>query len=161
LVSLLWDEPLDEYARQGVPERVGNGDPRGAPLDVFRTADGWAAVVVTSQLQWERLCGVIGRPELAERYATLTDRARGRAAVNDAVAAWCAGCTTDEVVMRLLAIEVPVGPVRGAFSAADDPQVRHRGALVPLWHPEAAEPSGYVGAAFPVRLSRADTRTAP
>jgi crotonobetainyl-CoA:carnitine CoA-transferase CaiB-like acyl-CoA transferase len=62
LVSLLWDEPLDEYARNGVPERVGNTDPRGAPLDAFRTRDGWAAVVVTSQEQWVRMCDVIGRP---------------------------------------------------------------------------------------------------
>ncbi len=161
LVSLLWDEPLDEYERQGVPERVGNGDPRGAPLDVFRTSDGWAAVVVTSQRQWEQICEVIGRPELAHRYATLADRAREGRAVNDAVAQWCARHSTDEVVTRFLAIEVPVGPVRGAFSAREDPQVRHRGALVPLLHPDRAEPTGYLGAAFPVRLSRADTSTPP
>jgi crotonobetainyl-CoA:carnitine CoA-transferase CaiB-like acyl-CoA transferase len=161
LVSLLWDEPLDEYARQGVPERVGNTDPRGAPLDAFRTADGWAAVVVTSQRQWERMCEVIGRRELAARYATPADRVRERKAVNDAVAQWCASRSTDEVVARFLAIEVPAGPVRGAFGAPADPQVRHRGALVPLLHPDHAEPSGYVGPAFPVRLSRADTRTAP
>jgi crotonobetainyl-CoA:carnitine CoA-transferase CaiB-like acyl-CoA transferase len=77
--------------------------------------------------------------------------------VNEAVAQWCAEHSTEEVVARFLAIEVPVGPVRGAFAAIDDPQVRHRGALVPLLHPDRAEPSGYVGAAFPVRLSRADT----
>jgi len=161
LVSLLWDEPLDEYARQGVPERVGNGDPRGAPLDVFRTADGWAAVVVTSQVQWEAMTKVIGRPELAARHPSPADRVRERDAVNAAVADWCAQRSTDEVVARFLAIEVPVGPVRGAFDAPSDPQVRHRGALVPLRHPDCAEPSGYVGAAFPVRLSRADTSTAP
>jgi formyl-CoA transferase len=161
LVSLLWDEPLDEYARQGVPERVGNADPRGAPLDVFRTTDGWAAVVVTSQPQWERMCDVIGRPELATRYATFAERARDTRGVNEAVAQWCAVHTTDEVVERFLSIDVPVGPVRGAFAASDDPQVRHRGALVPLRHPDRAEPSGYVGPAFPVRLSRADTHTAP
>src|SRR5262245_51262394 len=111
LVSLLWDEPLDEYARQGVPERVGNGDPRGAPLDVYRTRDGWAAVVVTSQPQWERMCELIGRPELAARYASVTERARGRDAVNGAVAQWCAGRSTAEVVERFLAIDVAVGPV--------------------------------------------------
>jgi len=77
------------------------------------------------------------------------------------VAQWCASRSTDEVVARFLAIEVPAGPVRGAFGAPADPQVRHRGALVPLLHPDHAEPSGYVGPAFPVRLSRADTRTAP
>ena len=161
LVSLLWDEPLDEYERQGVPERVGNTDPRGAPLDAFHCADGWAAVVVTSQRQWEQMCEVIGQPELATRYATTADRGRDRSAVNEAVAQWCASRPTEEVVARLLAIGVPVGPVRGAYSARSDPQVLHRSVLVPLQHPDRAEPSGYLGAAFPVRLSRADTRTAP
>src|SRR5688572_10130607 len=161
LVSLLWDEPLDEYARQGVLERVGNTDPRGAPLDVYRTRDGWAAVVVTSQAQWLEMCALIERPELAARYASTAERARDRGAVNGAVAEWCATRSTDEVIGRLLALGVAAGPVRGAFGAIDDPQVRHRGALVPLLHPDRAEPSGYVGAAFPVRLSRADTSTAP
>jgi formyl-CoA transferase len=159
LVSLLWDEPLDEYARQGVPERVGNGDPRGAPLDVFRTSDGWAAVVVTSQAQWEQMAEVIGRPELAQAYPSPADRLRDRDAVNGVVAEWCAARTADDVVARFRAIGVPVGPVQGAFSAADDPQVRHRGALAPLHHPDRDEPSGYVGPAFPVPLSRADTST--
>jgi crotonobetainyl-CoA:carnitine CoA-transferase CaiB-like acyl-CoA transferase len=161
LVSLLWDEPLDEYARQGVPERVGNTDPRGAPLGVYRTADGWVAVVVTSQEQWEQLCPLIERPELATRYASTAERARDRDAVNGAVAQWCAARSTNEVIERFLALEVAVGPVRGAFGAIDDPQVQHRRALVPLLHPDRGEPTGYVGAAFPVRFSHADTRTAP
>ena len=117
--------------------------------------------MVTSQRQWELMCEVNGQPELAARYASTAERARDRDAVNGAVARWCATRSTEEVVARFLAIEVAVGPVRGAFGAVDDPQVRHRGALVPLLHPDRAEPSGYVGAAFPVRLSRADTRTAP
>jgi formyl-CoA transferase len=161
LVSLLWDEPLDEYERQGVPERIGNGDPRGAPLDVYRTSDGWVALVATSQPQWEAICGLIGRPELASRYATMADRVRERDAVNAAVAQWCAERSTDDVVARFLAIDLAVGPVQGAFTAPRDPQVRHRGALVPLHHPDSSEPTGYVGPAFPVRLSRTDTSTAP
>ena len=161
LVSLLWDEPLDEYARRGVPERVGNGDPRGAPLDVYATSDGWVAVVVSSQRQWEGIAALIGRPELGARYPSPATRLRDRDAVNRVVADWCRERDTEDVVARFLELGVPVGPVRGAFSAVDDPQVRHRGALVPLRHPDADAPSGYVGPAFPVRLSRADTSTPP
>lgn len=161
LVSLLWDEPLDEYEARGVPERVGNGDPRGAPLDVFRTADGWVAVVVTTQTQWEGICGVLGRPELAERYPTPTERARHRDAVNQAVADWCRDVPSEEMERRFHALGVAAGPVQGAYAARRDPQVLHRGALEPLRHPDSDAPSGYMGPAFPVRLSRADTRTAP
>lgn len=161
LLSLLWDEPLDEYEARGIPERVGNGDPRGAPLDVYRCSDGWVAVVVTSQTQWEGIATLIGRAEWIERYPTSADRVRERDAINAAVADWCRERPSAEVVEQLLAIEVPVGPVRGAFDARSDPQVRHREALVPLRHPDRREPTGRWGAAFPLRLSRADTATTP
>ena len=161
LLALLWDEPLDHYAARGVPERVGNGDPRGAPLGVYRTRDGWVAVVVTTQAQWERICAHIGRPELVARYPSPADRLRDADAVNEAVAAWFREQTTDAAVEAFVALEVPVGPVRGAFDAPADPQVRHRGSLVPLLHPDGPRESGYLGPAFPVRLSRADTATGP
>ena len=49
LVALLWDEPLDEFEDQGIPQRVGNTDPRGAPLAVYPAQDGWIAIVVSSE----------------------------------------------------------------------------------------------------------------
>ena len=161
LLALLWDEPLDHYAARGVPERVGNGDPRGAPLGVYATRDGWVAVVVTGQEQWQRLCTLIERPELATRYPGLADRARHRDAINAAVAGWCREQGTEAAVEAFVAIEVPAGPVRGAYEAPTDPQVRHRRSLVPLLHPDGPHDTGYLGAAFPVRMSRADTDTAP
>ena len=56
---------------------------------------------------------------------------------------------------------MPGGPVQSAYAAADDPQVRHRGALVPLRHPLRDEPTGHLGPAMPVRLSRATTDLQP
>ena len=63
-LSLLWDEPIDLYADKGLPERTGNKDPRGAPMNVYETIDGWVTVVVTSEHQFLRLGELIGRPEL-------------------------------------------------------------------------------------------------
>ena len=156
LVSLLWDEPLDDFEARGVPERVGNGDPRGAPLGVFETADGWLAMVCTNDEQWEQLCGLMDRPELVERFGVMSSRALARDEINDAVAAWLRTRPTDALVDELQAIGLPVGPVQSAWSARTDPQVAHRGALQDLRHPDADGPSGYVGPALPMRLSRAD-----
>ena len=161
LVALLWDEPLDEYEDQGIPERVGNGDPRGAPLEVYRTLDGWVALVMTNDDQWVRLCDLMERPELVEPYATMRQRAAARDFINGAVGEWCSTRSTDAVIEHFVAISLPAGPVQSAWSARHDPHIAHRGSLEPLRHPDAAEPSPYLGAVLPVRLSRAELSSTP
>jgi crotonobetainyl-CoA:carnitine CoA-transferase CaiB-like acyl-CoA transferase len=161
LLTLLWDEPIDDFAAQGLPERVGNGDPRGAPLDVFPTSDGWAALVLTQDAQWKALCDTMGRPELCEQWPDFASRIAHRAAVNEAVADWCRTLPTNAVVERLLGHGIPAGPVRSPYDAPTDPQVRHRGALVKLRHPDREEPTEHLGPAFPARLSRAEGDVSP
>jgi formyl-CoA transferase len=161
LLTLLWDEPIDDFAAQGLPERIGNGDPRGAPLDVFATRDGHTALVLTQDSQWTELCEVMGRPELATRYPDYRARLAEREAVNEAVAVWCREQTTDAAVEQLLALGIPAGPVRSPYDAPSDPHVRHRGALQRLRHPDRAEPTDFLGPALPIRLSRADGDTPP
>src|SRR5207249_4376497 len=90
LLSILWDEPLDVYQDQGLPERVGNSDPRGAPLDCVRTRDGWIAVVCMNDPQFERIADLIGRPEWRERFPTIPDRGRNGDEINGAVGEWAA-----------------------------------------------------------------------
>lgn len=161
LLTLLWDEPIDDFAAQGLPERVGNGDPRGAPLDVFPTADGWAALVLTQDDQWRALCAEMGRPELAAQWPDFGARLANRDAVNAAVADWCRTLPTDAVVETLLSHGVPSGPVRSPYDAPDDPQVRHRRSLVELRHPDRDAPTPHLGPAFPARLSRAEGEVSP
>jgi crotonobetainyl-CoA:carnitine CoA-transferase CaiB-like acyl-CoA transferase len=161
LLTLLWDEPIDDFAAQGLPERIGNGDPRGAPLDVFTTRDGYAALVLTQDAQWSQLCDIMGRPELRTRYPDYRARLADREAVNAAVAAWCREQTTDAAVEKLLALGIPAGPVRSPYDAPQDPHVLHRGSLQRLRHPDRSEPTDFLGPALPIRLSRADGDTSP
>ena len=161
LLALLWDEPIDDFEDQGLPERVGNGDPRGAPLDVFRSADGYVALVLTQDAQWQELAREMGRAELATRWPDYASRIAARDAVNESVAEWCRTLASDDAVSRLLAMGIPAGPVRSPYAARRDPHVAHRGALLPLRHPDLAEPTPYLGPALPIRLSRADATEAP
>jgi CoA:oxalate CoA-transferase len=161
LLALLWDEPIDDFEDQGLPERVGNGDPRGAPLDVFRSADGWLALVLTQDAQWTQLCAEMERPELATRWPGYRDRIAARESVNAAVSDWCRTQPSEQAVQRLLALGIPAGPVRSPYAARRDRHVARRGALVPLRHPDLAEPTPYLGPALPVRLSRSEGQSAP
>lgn len=161
LVALLWDEPLDDYETRGFPERVGNGDPRAAPLGVFETADGWLALVVTSETQWESLCEMMERRDLAERAQGLRGRAELRDEINEGVAAWLRPRTTAELVEALTGAGIACGPVQRAWGARDDPQVAHRGMLEALRHPAVAEPSPFLGPRLPFKLSRAHGELRP
>ncbi|WP_419918296.1 CaiB/BaiF CoA transferase family protein [Candidatus Poriferisocius sp.] len=160
LVSMLWDEPLDLYHHQGLPDRMGNGDPRGI-LDTFATQDGWVALVITTDAQFQRLAREMERPDLLELGPTVPARAEHREEICKLVATWMADRTTEATLDRLRAIRVPAGAAASASAASEDPQIQHRRALVPLRHPRASEPSRWLGPAFPVKFSRADTDQVP
>lgn len=160
LVTMLWDEPLDLYRERGLPDRIGNGDPRGI-LDTFESQDGWVTLVITSDAQFERLTEEMGRPDLWELGPNIPVRAANRAEICEEVARWMAQQSTEELVARLHDIRVPAGAVSSAYAAAEDHQIQHRQALVPLQHPHAAEPSRWLGPAFPVKFSRSETDQTP
>lgn len=46
------------------PESIGRAAPYSAPNEAFQTADGWIMVAAYMSGRWERLCEVLGRPEL-------------------------------------------------------------------------------------------------
>src|SRR3954470_22368253 len=48
------------------PRRHNSAHPSVVPFQNFETADGWIVVAGPKQKFWERLCEVLGRPDLAE-----------------------------------------------------------------------------------------------
>ena len=77
------------------------------------------------------------------------------------MADWAATLTAAEALAALDAIAVPAGIVQPPWAARTDPHVAHRGSMEALRHPDLAEPTPYLGARLPIRLSRADTGTTP
>ncbi len=126
LTALVFDEPVDHYAASGVPVRTGNADARGAPINSYRCADGWVAVTCTSDGQFERMCALMGRPELLERFADVRARARGATEIDAAIEAWTATRPAREVEAALVGIGFPAGRVRDPVEAAHDPAIRAR-----------------------------------
>ena len=58
------------------PRRHSSAHPSIVPFQNFRASDGWFVVGAAKQVFWERLCDVIGRPELNEdtRFSTMAAR---------------------------------------------------------------------------------------
>ena len=94
-------EGLLDYGMNGAqPERDGNRDPRMAPHGVFRSAgeDRWVSLAVRDDTEWQLLCAVIGRPELAAdpRFATLDGRKHHKDDLESIITAWTLTRSSEE-----------------------------------------------------------------
>lgn len=111
------------------PSRVGNWHSLIGPWNSYRAADGWVLICTASEPQWQRLCTVIGRPELVgdPRFATLADRIARRPLLDAAITAWTATRTVDDCVRTVGAVDIPSGPIVELAALADEPNLAHRG----------------------------------
>jgi crotonobetainyl-CoA:carnitine CoA-transferase CaiB-like acyl-CoA transferase len=139
--AALFGEGLMEWAlNQRVPEPRGNRHPRHAPQGCYPAAgnDSWLALTVRTDAEWQALCGVLHRPDLA-RAADLQDAA-GRRARHDeldtAIGAWSRELDHYEAARQLQAAGVPAAPVLANWELLSDPHLFARGFYVPVPHPE-------------------------
>ncbi|MXX19434.1 MAG: CoA transferase, partial [Dehalococcoidia bacterium] len=139
--------------------RMGNRDPDMAPHGVYpaRGDDDWVAIAVRDDGDWQRLCAVIERPDLAGdgRLATLAGRLASQDELDAAISAWTAERLPAEAEATLQAGGVPAHAVIRASNAVDDPQLKHRGHIVHVPHSLHGE-SVVEGSRF--RLSRTPAR---
>lgn len=120
--------------------REGNRMATSAPLDNYPTADGtYVCIVAGSDVNFRRLCGAMGRPELADdpQWSTLARRAERSDEINDLVAAWTSSRSAADVEAACISHEVPVGTAYSAVDILGDPHFAARGDLVTIDDPVA------------------------
>jgi benzylsuccinate CoA-transferase BbsF subunit len=160
MLSLLGPTFLDLTVNGRLQQRRGNDHPWAAPHGVYPAAgkDRWIAISVMDDAQWAALVDAMGRPPwaLEERWQTMPQRYRERAALDALLSAWTAGQDAQELMLKLQAKGVPAGAVQDAHDVTRvDPQLAHRGHWVRLPHAEMGE-SLYNN--LPFRFSRTPVR---
>ena len=160
--AFLANQAMNALIGGEAPGRLGNRHPNIVPYQCFAVADGDIVVAVGTDSQFERLCSVAGRPELAAdpRFATNDSRVRHREAL----------VSTLEPIFRarghrawldaLEAAQVPSAPINTIDQVFDDPQIQARGMRLDLPHPLAGT---VPGVATPLRFGATPTgaKTAP
>ena len=130
----LLDEIAPAYAKSGyVRERQGADTVNVVPHSHYRAADGvWIAIACTNDKMFERLAGVMGRPELAAdpRFSTTPERLERRDEVNRIVGDWVASLPGAEAIAQCEQGEVPCGPLHSIADIFSDPQYAARGNLM-------------------------------
>ena len=66
-VGVLANQALNYLVSGKVPKRQGNTHPNIVPYQVFPVADGHIIIATGNDSQYQKLCGVLGEPELAEQ----------------------------------------------------------------------------------------------
>jgi crotonobetainyl-CoA:carnitine CoA-transferase CaiB-like acyl-CoA transferase len=122
-VSLLTLAAARYFALGEVPPRLGTEHPGRVPSATFRCADGKYAHITASDQHWAPLCEALG---IASAHATNAERVAHREAVMAAMTAAIAKLTRAELIAKLDAADVPVGPVNDVAEVLADPQVRAR-----------------------------------
>ncbi|HJP34857.1 MAG TPA: CoA transferase [Gammaproteobacteria bacterium] len=122
---------------------VGEGVQTAAALyDIYKlreSADGPLVVFAASDSEFQGLARALDRLDLIEdeRFKTLADRLQNVVALEEIVNAELRKWPAAELVERLVAEDVPAGPIHSLEEVIDDPQLRHNDAIVEFDHPLA------------------------
>jgi len=131
-VAMLENAIVRYHASGEVPGPLGTRHPSIAPFQALTAADGFVVVAAGNDALFEKLCGAVGRPELAAdpRFASNDERT---ANVDDLAAALEETLAAEPVAVwleRIGGAGVPCGPVNDVARVLDDPQVRARNMVV-------------------------------
>ncbi|MDQ6637321.1 MAG: CoA transferase [Candidatus Dormibacteraeota bacterium] len=134
-----------------VPEYGKLGEVRGptgtvlehiAPSNVYRSRDEkWVVIAANSPNLWQRLCQVIGRPDLLtdERFQTHWLRGQNQKPLDEIISGWAAERDAAEIDRLLNAAGVVCGPVYSVADIFSDPHFQAREMLLSMEDPELGE----------------------
>lgn len=77
LFSILEAAPITYCMYGSVPERVGNSYPSISPYDTFKTRDGYVAIGISTDRQWQKFCDTLGMEDLKNNELYKTNESRG------------------------------------------------------------------------------------
>jgi crotonobetainyl-CoA:carnitine CoA-transferase CaiB-like acyl-CoA transferase len=119
------------------PRRHNSAHPTIVPFQNFEASDAWFVVGAAKQVFWERLCAVIGHPELNEdeRFSTMAGRNEHRDELLPILDEAFREQTADEWITALVAAGVPASRVNTVEEALVDPQTAAREDVVEHDHP--------------------------
>ena len=138
------------------PNRVptGNRGQTAAPVDLFRTKDGWILAQVIGEPLYRRWAKLMGEAHWLDDPRFKDDISRGDngAVISERMGRWCAERTTAQALEVLAKARIPSGPVLKPQQTLDDPHINAMGFFQATEFPGAPKPAPIAKA--PVWLSQ-------
>jgi CoA:oxalate CoA-transferase len=131
---------------------IGARHPGVAPFDAFPVKGGHIVIAIVENVQYEKLCSVVGRADLAAeaRFATNALRLENHQALKDELSKALASKTGAEWLELLRAAGLPCGPINTVADMIADPQVAARNMIVVV---DDATAGKFRGFGCPIKMS--------
>jgi crotonobetainyl-CoA:carnitine CoA-transferase CaiB-like acyl-CoA transferase len=125
-VALLTLAAARYFALGEVPPRLGTEHPGRVPSATFRTRDGKYAHITASDQHWVPLCKALGVEQWGRAFPENAKRVEKREEIMRVLTAAIDKLDRNELMEKLDAVQVPVGPVNDVAEILADPHVRAR-----------------------------------
>jgi len=132
MVGVLGNQAMN-YLLTGIAHsRLGNRHPNITPYQVFPTSDGWFILAVGNDAQFQRFCQVVDLTELADHddFRHNADRVRNREKLEKLISARTSTFKRDDLLTKLEAHKIPVGPINNIAQAFDHEQIQARNMVI-------------------------------
>jgi crotonobetainyl-CoA:carnitine CoA-transferase CaiB-like acyl-CoA transferase len=139
-LAVLANQAMNYLVSGKAPGRIGNAHPNIVPYQVFQAADGHIIIASGNDQQFQRLCALLGIPDIAGHpdYRTNGDRVQNRDVLARLIGGLTGRRTRAELLASLEAAGIPAGPINSVADAFAEPQAVHRRMVASLDHPAAA-----------------------
>jgi crotonobetainyl-CoA:carnitine CoA-transferase CaiB-like acyl-CoA transferase len=121
------------YGRQQVVRERGGLQHAGWPGGAFETLDGkWIVFTAPAQHLFERLCAMIGQPDLPRdpRFATAAERPRHIPAILELMTEWFKARPFEKALAELKSADIPHSPIMSMADIFADPHYRARDMII-------------------------------
>ena len=144
------------------PRKLGSAHPRNAPYQAFRSADGHFGMAAGNNSLWERVCEVVGLPELLDddRYRTPVLRAANQDGLRETLETIFVTELSSHWLAAFASAGVPSSPINSYSDALADPQVEHMEWVQTLTLPNGQETRTF-GPALRIDGESIPVRSAP
>ena len=139
LIAVL-ENAIARYQVNGeIPKPIGNRHPSITPFDSFSVKDGEIIVVAGSEKLWEKLCRVIGKPEILSdpRFMDYQERHKNHKILKEILNEYFSRWNISEALEILEGEGIPCSSINSVDRLFNDPHVRAREMLIDIEHPIA------------------------
>lgn len=137
-VAMLANIASNYLVSGNLPKRYGNAHANIVPYQSFQASDAWFVLAVGNDRQFEKLCEVISKREVASdvRFRLNAERVKHREELIPILKPVFLTKTSGEWLSMLENAGIPCGPINSLDEVFSMPQVEARQMLIHMEHPE-------------------------
>ena len=135
-IAILENAIARYLSKNEIPKPMGSRHPSIAPFEAFKTKDSYIIIAAGNDKLYEKLCEVLGIPEMVsdKRFNTNSLRCENMNELKSIFEEKLSSKNTSEWVSEMEKLKIPCGPIFNIKEAVENPQVEARNMIVKAYH---------------------------